>query len=784
MIRLSSYTPETYPFPNKDIDPKKKLEPDYCKRNAEAIYALYLSNGTAWGYGSGDYFTRMRQYSDGMQDTSQYQSFIKNSSSSEDNSVPTIFDTNDFTKEAKRKGYLSLMFQNLSPAAKIMNSLHGLMDKFDYDILADTIDVDSRGLIEFMKYKKMFEVMDAPFANEFKSKAGIPIEQSSSYFPGDKEELDAYEAREGFKLNVAKCMQKLLRYSFHDSKWDSCIRKKILDDLISTGYATTMDYFDEETQTFKVKWLDPAKTILQKSDEFDYADSEYGGYYDTITISNLRTKRPDLTEEQLMELAKLYKGQHGNPRNWSEKVSKIDPATQGYGYDGWNVDYFTAYWIDKDTYKSIYWKGKGNERIIDIGFDSKVTPLTESQKTRGFKQDIRKTPVRIVYQCSWVVGSDVVFDYGKYHMAARPKMTKPKIPIHAEQLLQSSIIYRLVPILDHIAITWLQFQNDLANMIQRGYAINMAMLMNITMNGKELDPASVLTMWKQKGLLPYMPSMSGGYEGGVPTPITPIEGGLGKRVEETATALAMYYKSIEDIVGINPLSLGATPDPDAPVSTSEAALRATSNVLKPIMDALFEEKESLAESLCLCIQIGLRVSDTIRKSYAGIVNPTDIQTMILAEQSGTKYGIILRARPDDKQRATIIRYMEIAIQQGELSATEAMYFSERIDSGADVTEIRQEMDYSIQQNKKKAQAEKMALVDQQNQGLAQIEQQKGQMTAQQTVLDTQSKVAEENVRGQNKVKVLTAEKNYEYLNSLLEGAKAEQGLTTGGVSKK
>lgn len=128
--------------------------------------------------------------------------------------------------------------------------------------------------------------------------------------------------------------------------------------------------------------------------------------------------------------------------------------------------------------------------------------------------------------------------------------------------------------------------------------------------------------------------------------------------------------------------------------------------------------------------------------------------------------------------------MELAIQQGELSATEAMYFSERIDSGADVTEIRQEMDYSIQQNKKKAQAEKMALVDQQNQGLAQIEQQKGQINAQQTVLDTQGKVAEENVRGQNKVKVLTAEKNYEYLNSLLEGAKAEQGLTTGGISKQ
>ena len=780
MFKVSKYANSEFPFPSQDIDPKLKLQPDYCRQWAESIFGLYQHNGTSWGVESLDYFNRMRKYSDGEQDYMQYQSFLKNESTTTD-SVPTIYDDNNFTREGKRKGYYSSMFQNLSPAAKIMNSLHGLLDKLDYDIMADTIDADSRGLIEFQKYRKFHEAKDAKFQAEFKQKAGIPVDEPTS-FPKTIEELDSYEAREGFKLNVAKSMQKLLRYSFHDSAWDSVVRKKVLDDLICTKYATTLDYFDDESQTFKVMWLDPAKTVMQFSHEFDYEDADYGGYFDTMTVSNVRRKFPDKSEEEILELAKNYKGRLGNPARWSEKYSRLDATKHSYGYDDWKVCVFRAFWIDQDTHKSIHWKGKGSPRIIDIGYNSKVTPLTKSQKERGFTQEVKNTPIKKVYQCHWVVDSDLCFDYGLYHMANRPKMTKPKIPIHAEQLLQPSIIHRLIPIFDHIAITWLQFQNDLANMVQRGYAINMAMLMNVSMNGKELDPASVLTMWKEKGLLPYILSPNGQYGGGMALPITPIEGGLGKRVEETMGALNMYYKSIEDIVGINPLALGASPDPNAPVSTSEAALRATSNVLKPIADSMFELKESIANSLCLRIQIGLRVSDSIRKSYAGIINPIDIKTMVLAEQSGTKYGIILRARPDEKQRQNIMRYMEIAIQAGQITPPEAMYFSERIESGADIGEIRQEIDYSIKKNQEAQQKMQQDNIQKQNEGLMQMEQQKAEAMAKQSVLDTQGKILEESKRGENKNSQLITKGNIEFIKQLKESADAEKGLnakTTG-----
>jgi hypothetical protein len=157
--------------------------------------------------------------------------------------------------------------------------------------------------------------------------------------------------------------------------------------------------------------------------------------------------------------------------------------------------------------------------------------------------------------------------------------------------------------------------------------------------------------------------------------------------------------------------------------------------------------------------------------------------MIIAEKSGTKYGIMLRARPDDKQRSNIIRYMEIAIQAGQITPPDAMYFSERIDSGADITEIRQEIDYTIKKNLDAQQKQKLESVQAQNQGLAQIEQMKGQINAQQTNLETQGSIAEENARAMAKARLERMVQNYKLLADTQARADAENGITVNGTQR-
>jgi len=272
-----------------------------------------------------------------------------------------------------------------------------------------------------------------------------------------------FEAKDGFKLNVARAMQKLVRHSFNISDWDGTVRKKVIDDLIVLGYGAVRDYFDAEDSKWKVKYLDPAKLVMQFSNEYDYKDSEYAGYFCYWTISNLRNKLPDVTEGEWSALAKACYTLYGNPRDrWQNFYSQIDPTTGTYRYDGFKVPVFEAEWMDTDTEKKLYYHSiRGRESIIPLDFGTRVKDLDEDKKKAGASQEVKSIFKRVVRKCFWVLNTEHVFDYGLVNMASREGLSKPQLTFHVEQLLQPSLIKRMIPILDQISMMFLRWQNSL-----------------------------------------------------------------------------------------------------------------------------------------------------------------------------------------------------------------------------------------------------------------------------------------------------------------------------------
>lgn len=778
MISIPSYETKPRPFPRKDIDPATK-DSKYCRLNAEAIYSLYCRNKTSWGVSAINYFDEMRRYADGNQSVEQYKSFLTGTSSSDSTaSTFTLFDDKSpETMRAKREGWYNLLWQNLSPASKIMNGIHGMIDKIDYDVLVDTIDSDSRGLIEFVKYKKFHEAAELEWQNEYKTKAGIPIDENVN-FPRTPEELMAFEAQEGFKLNIAKAMQKLVRHSFNISDWDGTIRKKVIDDLIATGYCAVLDLYDSEDRQYKAQYLDPRDTVIQFSKEHDYRDSEYGGYFKLETISNCKRRKPEVDEDTWYALAEKNKLNFSNPNlNWNDRGSLLDPTTGTYSYDCFNVPVFYAYWIDTDIYKKLYFtRTNGREGVRDIDFGYKPARLTPNQAARGMTQEIKSTTIRNCYKCVWVVDSDIVFEHGILEMGDRPQPSKPKIPIHVEQLTEPSIIYRLKPVFDDIALIWLNHQNAMSKQIVRGYAVNMGMLMGITLNKKNLDPADVLKKWRQSGILPYMYNYNGQYGGGAATPITPIEGGMGNEIQNTALALETAFANIEKVVGINPMAFGATPTAETQVGTTDVAIQATLNVLRPVLHCTFEIKASAGTSMMRRMQVGLRISKDIREAYSGIVSPSDIMSMVMAEHDGVQYGMELRPKPTEGRILDLKRYMELGIRVGDITPVEAMFFSERIEAGSDLIEIRQQIAYAVKKNQERKQAEAQANIDRQSQNLAQLEQVKSQNKQNEIMLEGKVKTQEEAVRIMGKKANALLENNFLLYQKLYEDMIEEEGL--------
>jgi len=785
MIKIDTYA-NVVPFPNREISPANKNEA-YCIRNAKAIYSLWLSGKTSWGYSHLSYFDEMRRYADGNQSTDQYKSFLKGKSSSNQEDF-VLFDSNSAeSARAKREGWYNLLWQNLSPAPKIMDGIHGMLDKIDYDLFVDTIDSDSRGFVEFVKWKKFHEAQDIAFQNEYKKNAGIPIDENVNY-PRTLEDLEAFETQEGFKLNIAKAMQKLCRHSFNVSDWDGTTKKKLVNDAAATGYIATEDYFDTEDMQFKSRYLDPKDVVIQFSKEYDYKDAEYGGHFKLETITNCKRIRPDVDEDQWYQLAKAYQKYFENPVvNFNDRQSLLDPANLSYQYDCFNVPIFYAYWIDTDVFRKLYFtNSSGRSSVKELGLKDKVTPLTKNQVARGMTQNDTKTTIRNCYQCAWVMDTDITLDWGLLTMGDRPQPSKPRIPIHVEQLIEPSLIYRLRPILDNIALIWLRHQNSMARMIERGYAVNMGMLMGITLNKKTLDPASVLKLWKESGILPYMYQYNGQYGGGAATPVTPIDGGMGARVQETANELMIAFNEIEQMTGISLVATGQSPKSETAVGTSDIAVTATLNVLKPVISATLEIKQSIGGSIMRRMQVGFRVDEDIRDAYSGVVSPADIRSMVMAEHDSVQYGMTFKPRPTDQHIAEIKRYMEIGISAGLIEPAEAMYFTERINMGADLIEIRQQVDYTMKKNRERKQQEAMANINAQGQQQQQLKQLDTQGELQKIAAKGQADAQEEAIRAMAKKGLLQVEENYKYLNQLYADMRNEEtgNIVNNGASSR
>jgi hypothetical protein len=431
-----------------------------------------------------------------------------------------------------------------------------------------------------------------------------------------------------------------------------------------------------------------------------------------------------------------------------DMTSMIDPSAQGYPWDNFKVCVFDAEWMDTDTKRNLKIKSVyGRDTVRELDFDEEVKPLSKKQKERGADQKEERIFIRRYYQCSWIVGSEVAFDFGPINMLPRPNMTRPVGTFHVEQMPQGGIIERLIPFLDHLMITWLKFQNSVAMMLENGYAVNVGMLMNVTDGkGKKWPMLDLLKMMRQTGVLPYMLSLSGNYQGGAPTPVTPMGGGMGARVKETSETFALIFTMIENITGLNPVALGTNPDPNAPVGTTQMALNATNNTLKPFITALFEIKRSSAESLMQRIQIGIRANEDIREVYTGLIGATDVEMLRTAEKSGAQYGLIVRQRPSEQYRQEIARYIEIALAASRdggnsLELPDGLLIKEKMWRGENLTAIRQEIAYSIKKSKAEYEQKQQALVAQQGQMNQQTEQMKIQSAQQTLQVETQKEMA-------------------------------------------
>ncbi len=437
------YEASTTQLPSRDR-PEEEKDDKYHRQWARSIYSKYYNNRTGIPREFQNDIDLLRAYGKGNQPIDFYQqNHLKRTSDDTASSQDT---SPNRSMASLMKGRDNIDWTIVSIAPRIKSMIKAYLESAREDMFVDAIDTNSGQTVEDAKWKLWAYAQNQEFIDGLQQQAGMQPEQPQ-FIPSSIEELEAYEAQGGFKLNYSKSLEKLLKYSMELSGYEDELDERLLDDFMDIGLGVTRTFLDAEDSMWKDEYVDPRYFIVQYSENNDFRDSEYAGHVKQMTVSQVRVQFPHFSERQLEGIAFTYSGRNSNPTvaDWDKYQVINDDGSRGY--DSYLIDVFHCEWIDtKYTRKLAYTGRYGGKSMVPLGKDEEVRPLEEKQIKRGVKQKEIKSNLRKLRTCSWVVGTNHVFDYGPANMQDRPAKNKVIHNYHVRCLPDASLIAQLKPV--------------------------------------------------------------------------------------------------------------------------------------------------------------------------------------------------------------------------------------------------------------------------------------------------------------------------------------------------
>jgi len=744
IFQADEYAKGNYPFPDRENRKIDKDSEEYNLQVAQSVYSQFCAGSTLI---SGDAYTtvrRNREYADGNQDQNIYKDVFYGT----DNANGTLDDFSRISnsRHSRRKAYANLNFSIQSPMPRVMDSVVNKLSELVGRVSVDGQDQYSGAERENMKWGTYVDGKFKQQLDSLKLIMNLPTEEKR-YTPKNIEELNLYEAEGGFKLAYEETMERLLKYAFEQSLWEENIVELVLKDLVTLGYAVVEDYYDKYTGQVKTRYIDAEYAGVQYTRQEANYDPDFGFYVDMVKLSNLRKKGFPL--DKLTSIGKVYSGQFGNPN--FEDYNKENKNSQSYkdnGMDEYVVPVFVVKWKDVEhKIEKQYKNRQGKLRTRHV--DSKYK----------FKNSEKEILTRVVVnrETHWVVASDLVYDFGKCEFQARDGKNDSVLPIHMVQVTSRPLVSRLIPSLDQYMNGWMKLQQGLSMAAMNGYAINMDAVSNLQMGTEKLHPKEVLRMWRQTGNLFFKPTdVAGRPNMGQVRPIEQLTGGAGAVIAEAVQIMDISMRQVEELTGINPVSMGAQPTADQGKAVTEFSIMGTNDILKGILKRANILKSNTARAMCLRLSHVVDADTTAYNTYKEIVGETALELLKIASGHDVKYGIRTHARPTQGEVQAIRDMLVNALKNGRdgkarINEADYIRFEGMLLAGESLKRIALLLDFALEKAQESETAKSMQLQQEQIKGTQMLEAQKAQQRERDVMLETQSEIAKENIKGRNTI---------------------------------
>jgi len=336
------------------------------------------------------------------------------------------------------------------------------------------------------------------------------------------------------------------------------------------------------------RYVDPEYLIIRQSRRNDYNDVSEAGEIVWYTLEQL--KGMGLNEDQLRECANAYNGMWGNRFIDQNRVSGDFDRSR---YDTYRIavlDHeFTS--MDREFFETRMIGGK------EVSFDLDYNNPTPTRS----KNKLIKTEKPKFYRAKWVIGTNVVFDYGLQYDVPYDQLNQPKSSFTCYRVSDRSMINQCISSADDIQISVLKFRNAIAESKPPGLMIEWGSISQLALGGDKMDPWDVLKIYRDRGdlLFKYALNPSNGQpvQGAIP-PVSELKGGIGPYLQELITTIDWHMNLIREITGLNAIVDASTPNPKTLVGTAKIAEAGTNHVLRPLLAGYKSVKQRNFGNLC------------------------------------------------------------------------------------------------------------------------------------------------------------------------------------------
>jgi len=686
VIKTGDYKTGKWPFPSHEINPKNKGK-EWLMAFCQAMFSAWIRDKTALPYSLLNEYASLRAYGAGKQDPEIYQDLLLGE------------EDNRGQKSTEREGWLNINWDIFSPAVKFKNVVQGIMESQEHDVRATAIDPTSGKEREEKKWGLWYQSQYRQELQYIDRNMGIRRAEEQ-FIPENLQELEIYEELGGFKLKKEFAMERGIDFTLYISDWKE-ISRKLINDLMDIAAAGAKDYVDKFTGKVRCRYVNPARLIIQYSKHYNHRNSEWGGEIVPMKIVDIRGEAPDISEDDLREIAYQYQSINRNPTlaavGLEEDLRNEDGS---YQYDDFWVDVLDA------EIKSIdikYKQKRTNQRGVTGYYPQ------DEEWGKIINTDTRKTKVvrgKTVYRAKWIVGTKHLFNYGHQFDIPRPGKKEVALSYHFYKLHGRSLVSLMQPNLDQIQLTWLKLQNAIAVASPAGIAVEFSSLQNMVLGGSKMEPLQILEIRRGLGDVVYRATTHRGYVNSphAGKPIQELEGGIGRSLDEYIRLFEVNFDFIRDLTGINEIADATTPNPNQPVGTSKMAVAATNNALKPMYSGYINILEYMCRNIALRLQIVVRHSKKSYDIYYPVLGKSTLEVLSIgARELDADMHIKIEARPNQDQRMAVLQSVMEASQPDSnglvgLDPSDKLRIT-RLVEGGNIRLAEAVMGYKVRKNK-------------------------------------------------------------------------------------